>query len=168
MIFLTVGSQIPFDRLVRVVDEWCANSATIEVFGQIAEVGNEGYRPKHFDWCDFLTPEEFDQRFTDASLIVGHAGMGTIISALTYQVQLLMLPRRVHLSETRNDHQVATAGRFGGRPGLHVAADETEIPISLDQLSNKGPVQTHQTLSPFADPALVLAVRTGILGGVRS
>ncbi len=34
MIFVTVGEQLPFDRLVRAVDEWAAASGK-EVFAQI-------------------------------------------------------------------------------------------------------------------------------------
>jgi len=165
LIFLTVGSQIPFNRLVRAVDSWCAKSRQTEVFGQIAAVGKDGYRPRHFPWSEFLTPDEFDQRFIDASLIVGHAGMGTIISALTYQRPLLMLPRRAALKETRNDHQVATASRFAGRRGLCAVVDETELPDRLDELSKGGAEGTQPLADPFADPALVDVVRAGIFAG---
>ena len=38
MIFLTIGSHEPFDRLVRYVDEWCAERGRDDaVFGQITK-----------------------------------------------------------------------------------------------------------------------------------
>jgi UDP-N-acetylglucosamine transferase subunit ALG13 len=47
MIFLTVGTQFPFDRLVRAVDEAFDNGAIDEeVFAQIGETS---YRPRNFE-----------------------------------------------------------------------------------------------------------------------
>ena len=40
-----------------------------------------------------MSPEEYQRRFAEADLIVGHAGMGTIIAALELGKPLLMLPR---------------------------------------------------------------------------
>lgn len=164
MIFLTVGTQLPFDRLVRSIDEWCAGQERCEVFGQIAEGNGERYTPRHFDWKAFLEPDEIEKRFQEADIIVGHAGMGTIISALTYQRPLVVMPRRAEFGEHRNDHQLATASRFGNRPGLNVATDETEVSALLDRLTKESPAIASQKLTPFADPDLISAVRTGILG----
>ena len=50
MIFVTVGAQLPFDRLVSVVDEWAGSTGRSDVFGQIAR----GKRPRHFESVDFL------------------------------------------------------------------------------------------------------------------
>ena len=165
MIFLTVGTQLPFDRLVRSVDEWCAGQERHEVFGQIAEGNSERYTPRHFNWKAFLDPQDIEKRFQEADIIVGHAGMGTIISALTYQRPLVVMPRRVEFGEHRNDHQLATASRFGNRPGLNVAADETEISIVLDRLTAQTAVAAPDLVSPFADASLIAATRKVILGG---
>ena len=35
MIFVTVGSQLPFDRLVRAVDDWAAGNGGAAAFAQI-------------------------------------------------------------------------------------------------------------------------------------
>lgn len=170
MIFLTVGTQLPFDRLVRAVDGWCARSDNHDVFGQIAG----GYRPRHFAWSPFVEPEEFDRRFADADLVVAHAGMGTVISALTFGRPLLMLPRRASLGEHRNDHQVATARQFANRPGIHVAEDEMQVPSLLTVLHGRhDQVDASQaTPRPHADESIISAVRSVIIGeggaGARS
>ncbi len=59
MIFLTVGTQLPFDRLVAAVDAWAARQPGQEVFGQISDPGPAGYRPKHFAWVADLDPAAF-------------------------------------------------------------------------------------------------------------
>ena len=44
MIFVTIGSMFPFDRLIRVMDDWTARSGRKDV---LAQIGNGGYVPQH-------------------------------------------------------------------------------------------------------------------------
>ena len=162
MIFLTVGTQLPFDRLTRAVDDWCVTSPETPVFGQIADPGPEGYRPRHFAWQAFVEPAEFDQRFEQADIVIAHAGMGSIITALTRAKPVLIMPRRADLREQRNDHQLATAAQFEGRPGVHVARDESEVGPMLDRVLATEGHGVAPGASPFASPRLIEALRTFI------
>lgn len=130
MIFVTVGEQLPFDRLIRAVDEW-AKQSDCEVFAQI---GRTKYKPQHFMYKDFLTQEEYKANFIKADLIVAHAGMGTIISALELSKPLLVMPRLTVYGEVRSDHQVATAQRFATLNYVTVASDEIELIEKLNIL----------------------------------
>ena len=47
MIFATVGTQLPFDRLIVALDQWAASSPDVEVFAQI---GRGEYRPGPITW----------------------------------------------------------------------------------------------------------------------
>lgn len=133
MIFLTIGTHEPFDRLIRAVDGWCAARGTgAQVFGQITEPKPGAYRPQHFDWVARLSPQEYDRRFAAAGLIVSHAGMGSILTALHHAKPIVVMPRRGHLRETRNDHQFTTVRMLGNRPGIFVAEDETCLGSVLD------------------------------------
>lgn len=161
MIFLTVGSHEPFDRLVRGVDAWCgARRNRCEVFGQIT--GRAHYVPKHFRTVPHLSPAEFAERFRQASCIVSHAGMGTIINALVAGKPIAVMPRRGHLRETRNDHQYATVRRLKGRAGLLVTETEEDLPMVLDrllELRSEG-----ERVSRYADAALIDTLRETIHG----
>lgn len=53
--------------------------------------------------------DEFDKLCHDARLIVAHAGMGTIISAMTKGKPIIVFPRIAALGEHRNEHQLATS-----------------------------------------------------------
>lgn len=119
MIFLTLGTQLPFDRLVTALDEVAADLDE-PVFGQI---GNSRIRPAHFESVDFLSPVEFKALFEAARVIVGHAGIGTILSGLKAQKPLVLMARRAALGEHRNDHQLATVAQLGRIRGIHVAKD---------------------------------------------
>lgn len=159
MIFLTVGTQLTFDRMVKAVDTWCKKVPDVGIFGQISDPGAKGYRPAHFEWQDFIGPEEFNKRFNAANLIVAHAGMGSIISALTASKPIIIMPRSAALGEHRNEHQRATAEKFGRKEGVYVAWDETELAALLTRLSKNPPVTAGAAASAFAEPKLIETLR---------
>ena len=74
MIFVTVGTDKPFDRMMKVVDRWAGETGRKDVFAQI---GEGGWEPRHVPYVNFLEPVEFKDRFARARLIIGHAGMGS-------------------------------------------------------------------------------------------
>lgn len=131
MIFVTVGSQMPFDRLIRTMDAWASAhpDQTIE-----AQIGNTNYVPQYMKHDRILTPAEFTERMAGASMIVAHAGMGTIISAMEFGRPMILLPRRGALRETRNDHQVATAKWLESKPGISVAYTEDELGKTIERI----------------------------------
>ncbi|MBK7405909.1 MAG: glucuronosyltransferase [Phycisphaerales bacterium] len=153
MIFVTVGTQLAFDRMVRPIDEWAGRTGRADVFAQI---GPSEWIPRHIEWKAFVDPGEFAARAREAAAIVAHAGMGSIITALTYGKPIVIMPRRAALGEQRNDHQLATAARFEGRTGVFVAHDETELPAILDGLAD---LQAGEPIPPFAAPTLIKAIR---------
>ena len=156
VIFVTVGAQMPFDRLVRTVDSWAGTRGRKDIFAQI---GPTDWRPSHLHWQHFLTPTEFRARLSAASVVVAHAGMGSIISALQFGKPILVMPRRGDLLETRNDHQVATAERLGALAGVTVARDEEELQKKLEaieELAGGAPI------SSTASESLIRAVRSFI------
>lgn len=123
MIFATVGTQLPFLRLID------ALNALAPDLGEpvIAQVGaSEGNWPA-LDLRRTLTPAEFEQVFTAARVVVAHAGIGTILSAKRYGRPLVILPRRHALGEHRNDHQLATARQVERLAGIHVAWDTADL-----------------------------------------
>ena len=129
MIFVTVGTQLPFDRLVGAMDDWAAHHPGIEVFGQI---GPTSAIPRHFKAVDFLPPTEVEDCIRRAECIVAHAGLGTILSALVLRRPLIIMPRRQALKEHRSDHQVTTARWLQDDLRLTVAADTEQLCRLLD------------------------------------
>ncbi len=163
MIYLTVGSEIAFDRLVQAVDVWCGHGHYNAVFGQIADPGPNGYRPQNFEWKAFVSPDEYRRLYDEAELIVAHAGMGSIITALVKAKPILVMPRRSVFRETRNDHQVATAKNFSARKGLFVAEDETMVGPMLDKWKDLSGAINLESAGPYAEDRLVKTIRDFIL-----
>lgn len=160
MIFLSVGTQAPFDRLARAVDAWAAAHA-VPVFGQLGELHADSYRPQHYEYCEFLPADAYARRLAQAQVLVAHVGMGSIISALRQAKPLVMLPRRAALGEHRNEHQLATAARFRGRPGLYFADDEADVGAMIDAALAAGAAGA-PLLGAFAEPQLLAAIRAFI------
>ena len=130
MIFVTVGSQLPFDRLVHTVDTWAhAHGCAGDV---LAQISTTEAAPKHIEWQHEMEPSEFNGAIDRADLIVGHAGTGTIMAALCAGKPVVVLARRVGLQETRNDHQVATIDRFRDLHGFSGTTEESEIPALIE------------------------------------
>lgn len=129
MIFVTVGTQLPFERLVQAMDAWAGNHPGEEIFMQ---TGETAYQPRHCAFKPYTRPDEWEDCFARAALVVSHAGMGTILKSLDQGKPLILMPRLAALGEHRNDHQVATAARFDGFPNIHIVKDALELVTALD------------------------------------
>lgn len=153
MIFVTVGTQLPFDRLVKTVDQWAGGKNREDVFGQI---GPMQYKPLYIQYQEFVDAVEFRNRVEEADVIVSHAGMGSIITALEMHKPILVMPRRADLGEHRNEHQMATAKQLLKQGRIHVAFTEEELIEKLDSLEG---LKVKSDLSSEASPQLVQTIR---------
>lgn len=130
MIFVTVGTVLPFDRLVRAMDDWASRRPETET---LAQIGVSTLKPRHMRWTLTMTPGEFDDALRNASLVVAHAGMGSIMAAAGARKPIVILPRRMADKEHTSDHQVHTAKRLLDRPGIYVAESEMDLPIRIQE-----------------------------------
>ena len=132
MIFVTVGTQFPFDRLVLAVDEAvAAGLLDDEVFAQI---GRGGRRPAHMRWTETLERDAYCENVTRSRAVIGHAGTGTIVDALEAGKPLLVMPRLKRLGEIVNDHQVSTAAKFAALGHVLAAENEADMPARIAEL----------------------------------
>jgi UDP-N-acetylglucosamine transferase subunit ALG13 len=158
MIFVTVGTQLPFDRMIHAIDHWAGRIGRRDVFAQI---GPSLYRPRHIEWKHFLNAEACREKTRAASLVVAHAGMGTIITALEMGKPVLVMPRRMALGEQRNDHQLATVEQLLRQGKVSAALDADELIEKLDRLDL---LHAGNPISTSAGPELLTALRRFIDG----
>jgi len=164
VIFLTTGTQLPFDRLVKAVDQWTeATQPDCKIFGQVLSPPHDPYRPRNFETKTRVSPAEYAKIFDKAQLIVSHAGMGTILTALTQGKQICIMPRRMQYGEHRNDHQLATVERLGDHAGLHKARDEDDLPGCLDTALQACGSSHSTMIDPFAATDFTDSLRAFIL-----
>lgn len=153
MIFVTVGTQLPFDRLIRALDKWAGRGSHPDIFAQI---GPSAYRPENMRYCKFLDAPQFREYIAQASLVIAHAGMGSIITALELGKPILVMPRRAGLGEHRNDHQLMTARHFIQQGRIHVAFHETEL---IELLNHQRLMPLSARISNQASPRLIAGLR---------
>jgi UDP-N-acetylglucosamine transferase subunit ALG13 len=156
-VFVTVGTELPFDRLVGALDDWAgARGYGDEV---VAQIGHKGRHPKHIGWREMIEGVEFDALFDRADVVVAHAGMGTILRALERARPLIVVPRQASLGEHRNDHQLATVERLTELGLVHAADTETELIEWLDRDEGLEPIQP---IGPHASESLLQCVRDAV------
>ncbi len=156
-----------FNRLIQAVDEFAAKNSHEDIFAQIGQITSSTYVPKNIKYEEFISPSTYNELFHSSKLIVSHAGMGSIITALQLQKPIVVMPRYGRLKETRNDHQIATANRFQGRRGLYVATDETDLAIIINKaLGQLGSVKQDPALQ-YANKELIRALKNFIFESYR-
>ena len=153
MIFVTVGTQEPFDRLIEIMDQM---AATIDE-EIIAQTFKGEYIPKNMKTVEFLTPDKFNELFTQARIIIAHAGMGTIISALQASKPIIIFPRIAALGEHRNEHQLATAKKMGELNYVYVANKEEEL---KELIQNSDKLEVLKELGNEASPELIRGIKS--------
>jgi UDP-N-acetylglucosamine transferase subunit ALG13 len=154
VIFVTVGTQGPFDRLIKAVDYWAGRTGRTDV---MAQVGTSAYTPRHIQHSPFISPTLCGRYMADSQLIVSHAGMGSILSALELGKPILVMPRLASLGEHRSEHQLSTARHFRERGTIYVAMDEHELVSRLEAALT---LETPIRIGPHASPELISRVRS--------
>lgn len=139
MIFLTVGTQFGFDRLVKAVDQ-CLESGMIDE-EIIAQIGPGRYIPRCMESMVSLDRYAFDAMVRSCDAIVSHAGMGSITMALNLGKPLLVMPRRRKYGEVVNEHQVDSARRFAQLGYVLVAYDDHEVATKILRLKDFVPAR---------------------------
>lgn len=140
MIFATIGTQAPFDRFIKIIDEIAP-----ELHEDVIVQNTSGsYIPKNISAIGFISPEKFDTYIEQARIVVAHAGMGSIISALSKGKNIIVFPRLASLGEHRNEHQTATAKRLQAMGHVYAA-------YSSEELRQLLLTPTLPTLKPISD-----------------
>ena len=137
MILVTVGTQIPFDRLIALVDYWVSDSGTKQKV--VAQVGDSVYSSENMTIFKSVEPEQFEKYIHDCDFIISHAGMGSILTALRVKKPIIIFPRKAALGEHRNDHQLATVSSFSNVDGIYVTHNKEEL---LELLNSKDKLES--------------------------
>ena len=108
MIFVIVGSQkFPFERLIREMDRLVERGVIQDEV--VAQIGVSAYEPQHMKWYRFMDKEDFDLHIENCSLLVTHAGEGSIMTGLLKKRKVIAVPRNESLGEHVSNHQLEIA-----------------------------------------------------------
>lgn len=111
MIFVTVGSRkYPFDRLFKKLDELYEEGILTDKM--FAQVGTSTYKPKNYEYEDFISPDEFLEKIQGADIVVTHGASGSIMKALNAGKKVITVTRLEKYGEHINDHQIQNNQAF--------------------------------------------------------
>lgn len=108
ILVITGTSPYRFDRLIKEMDN-LANKNEEEVIIQTGRISYEIRTAKHFR---FLSEKEFKKLYKSARLIISHAGIGSILTALQQNNPFIIVPRMKKYGENLDDHQLEIAGEI--------------------------------------------------------
>lgn len=111
MIFVAVGTRkFQLNRLLSEIDALVEKGLIKEkVF---AQTGYSDYRPKNYDYIDFMPKLEFDDRIRNCDLLITHGGVGIILTALKNEKPIIVFPRLSKYGEHIDDHQLEITEAF--------------------------------------------------------
>ena len=142
---VTVGTLLPFDRLVNAV---ASLDETLRPSRMIAQVGKGGLRPDRMDVRESIEFDEMIELLERTSVVFCHGGTGSLITALRAGCRIVAMPRRRDLSENHDDHQREIVEALNARGLLEVAEDASELPEALKRAMAKQPQRA--TTNPAA------------------
>ncbi len=157
MIFVTVGSMLPFDRLIMAMDEWAAAHPHQRM---LAQIGDGTFLPRYMPYSRIVTPARFREIYDEANLIVAHAGMGSVIMAAETGKPIVLLPRQAARREHTTDHQLHTVAWLGQRPGIFVADAAEDLAAQIGRA--QAWVGEHPQLSKIAPMPFVEKIRQAV------
>ena len=134
MIFVAVGTQFSFNRLVQYMDEWIVSDNNTNNETVIAQVSDGDYQAKNIETHPFMDGEQYNKNIREASVFVSHAGMGNIISARELQTPIIVINRQHKLGEHRNDHQLDGLKWMGKLDGVYTASTQEELYAHLNNI----------------------------------
>jgi UDP-N-acetylglucosamine transferase subunit ALG13 len=162
MIFATVGTQLPFPRLLRALDAWAAAHPETPV---VAQTGADDTVYPHLETMAHMGQDDFARHMQTARIVVSHAGMGTILTAAETGTPVIVVPRLAAHGEHRNDHQVDTAAEMAALSVVHVVEDAARLGAAIDGLLTADLPQA-AALQAVASPELLAALQDFIWSGV--
>ena len=131
MILVTVGLMYGFERLVKEMDEIVGGMDEAVMM----QIGETTYKPKNARYLRVTSNEEIDRLYENARVVVCHAGVGSILTALEYGKPVIAVPRRKKYGEHVDDHQLEIARELGKDGRITVVCDVEDLEKVLGDVS---------------------------------
>lgn len=111
MILVMLGTQNnDFHRLLKEIDKLINDGIIKEEV--IVQAGYTRYESKNMKIIDFVSGEELEKLEQQASCIITHGGVGSIIGSIEKGKKVIAVPRLKQYGEHVNDHQLDIVESF--------------------------------------------------------
>lgn len=138
MILVILGTQDkPFTRLLEALDAQKKAGAIQDEL--IVQAGCTKLDTDSMKIFDLLPIDEFDALINDADVIITHAGVGSILSALKKGKKVIACARLAQYGEHTNDHQLQIQEEFARQGYLISCEDFSKIHEIINKLNEFSP-----------------------------
>ena len=122
--FVSVGNgHQPFTRLLDAVDALAPSLPQ----PMVVQHGHTPFASTHCTCVDFMSMDAFMEHVSSASILIVHAGAGSILSALQTGKIPIIVPRRASLGEHIDDHQRELAVALAGAGRVLLVEDMAQL-----------------------------------------
>ncbi len=134
MIFVTVGTnEARFERLLRAVAALPSDERVRDPAWPLA-----GRPASNCELVDFLPFEAMVETMRRARVVVTHAGVGSVMVALSNGKRPVVVPRRKALGEAVDDHQLELGRRFAQAGFVTLVETEPALADAVAQRARDG------------------------------
>lgn len=141
MIFVILGTQdkkFPrlLDAIQKKIDEGKISKEEI-----IVQAGSTKYTSRDMKIIDYMSIKDFEECIEKADIIICHAGVGTILTALKSGKKIIAGARLKQYGEHVNDHQLQILENFEEEGYILALEDFDKIDILIEQVKNFTPAK---------------------------
>jgi UDP-N-acetylglucosamine transferase subunit ALG13 len=133
MIFCSVGTQAPFERMLGYLSEWSHENPHVSI---VAQVGSDENNLGNIEAFKTIAEPLFSKHFNESKVVVSHAGMGNIIRSLELGKPIVIVPRDSLRGEHINNHQYDTVENFSNFPSVFIARDKAGFFLAIESALN--------------------------------
>lgn len=140
MVLVMLGTQNnSFHRLLEEIDRLIENKVINEEV--IVQKGYTKYESKNMKTIDFISRDELENLEKQASYIITHGGVGSIVSSLEKGKKVIAVPRLHKYSEHVNDHQKEIIKKFNENKNIIGIQSVEELEDAVKRVSEFNPNQ---------------------------
>lgn len=138
MILVILGTQDkPFIRLLEAIEKQKQKQLIHDEV--IVQAGCTKLKTDQMQMFDLLPIDEFDRLIHEADVVITHAGVGSILSALKKGKKVIACARLAKYGEHTNDHQLQIQEEFARQGYLISCNDFSKIHEMLDKINEFTP-----------------------------
>jgi len=108
-LFVALGTQkFPFDRLINNLEK-LVESGFIDASEVLVQLNDNSYKSSIIPIVNMLPYSEFNKCIHNATYVIVHGGVNSIISCMKMGRSFIIWPRRLQFNEHVDDHQIEIA-----------------------------------------------------------
>lgn len=140
LIFVILGTQDKqFPRLLNAIQKQIDKGNIKKSEKIIVQAGSTKYKSDDMEIRDYIGVREFEDLIDKADLIICHAGVGTILTALKKRKKIIAAARLAKYGEHVNDHQLQILENFSKKGYILALEDFAKLDEVLKQAEDFKP-----------------------------